>query len=191
MGYKEHEVNVTNKEKKRIESLLKSEKNIPKKLSITVKSDNAEGGNQIKLLLTKAQIRGRKSRIIHLSSRQIRANIRHEGGFLSALLSTLPMLAARMAPYVLPGLATGLLSAGVDKVFGGDGVYIRKGRNCYRADPVKGDGLFLSRQKYRAIPIKHGNGLFLKRHGQIFNGRGLILGKNSPFKNIPILGWIL
>ena len=36
-----------------------------------------------------------------------------------------------------------------------------------------------------------GDGLYLKRGDAVHNGEGLILGKNSPFKNVPILGWIL
>ena len=36
-----------------------------------------------------------------------------------------------------------------------------------------------------------GDGLFLKHGSNIYDGRGLLLGKNSPFKNIPILGLLL
>ena len=36
-----------------------------------------------------------------------------------------------------------------------------------------------------------GNGLYLMKQGRLYDGRGLILGPNSPFKNIPILGMIL
>ena len=36
-----------------------------------------------------------------------------------------------------------------------------------------------------------GNGLYLMKKGGLCDGRGLILGTNSPFKNIPILGMIL
>ena len=37
----------------------------------------------------------------------------------------------------------------------------------------------------------YGDGLYLRHPGSgIFVGEGLILGKNSPFKNIPILGSI-
>ena len=36
-----------------------------------------------------------------------------------------------------------------------------------------------------------GNGLYLTKQGGLYDGRGLILGPNSPFKNIPILGMIL
>ena len=35
------------------------------------------------------------------------------------------------------------------------------------------------------------NGLYLMKQGVLYDGRGLILGPNSPFKNIPILGTIL
>ena len=36
-----------------------------------------------------------------------------------------------------------------------------------------------------------GNGLYLMKQGGLYDGRGLILGPNSPFKDIPILGMIL
>ena len=35
-----------------------------------------------------------------------------------------------------------------------------------------------------------GNGLYLMKHGGLYDGRGIILGHISPFKNIPILGMI-
>ena len=36
-----------------------------------------------------------------------------------------------------------------------------------------------------------GDGLFLKRGDDISDGAGLLMGKNSPFKNIPVLGWLM
>ena len=36
-----------------------------------------------------------------------------------------------------------------------------------------------------------GNGLYLMKQGGLYDSRGLILGPNSQFKNIPILGMIL
>ena len=36
-----------------------------------------------------------------------------------------------------------------------------------------------------------GNGLYLMKQAGLYDGRGLIVGPNSPFKNIPILGMIL
>ena len=35
------------------------------------------------------------------------------------------------------------------------------------------------------------NGLYLMKQSGLYDGRGLFLGPNSPFKNIPILGTIL
>ena len=36
-----------------------------------------------------------------------------------------------------------------------------------------------------------GNGLYLMKQGGMYDGKGLILGPNSTFKNIPILDMIL
>ena len=36
-----------------------------------------------------------------------------------------------------------------------------------------------------------GDGLFLKDGNDISDGDGLLMGNNSPFKNIPVLGWLL
>ena len=36
-----------------------------------------------------------------------------------------------------------------------------------------------------------GNGLYWMKQRGLYDGRGLILGPNSPFKNIPILSMIL
>ena len=36
-----------------------------------------------------------------------------------------------------------------------------------------------------------GDGLFLERGNDISDGAALLMGKNSPFKNIPVLGWLL
>ena len=36
-----------------------------------------------------------------------------------------------------------------------------------------------------------GNGLYLMKQGGLYDCRGLTLGPNSPFKNVPILGMIL
>ena len=46
--------------------------------------------------------------------------------------------------------------------------------------PYKGKGL----QSY-------GDGLYLKQGGKLYDGKGLLLGPNNPFANIPILGAIL
>lgn len=68
-------------------------------------------------------------------------------------------------------------------------VYIQKKGKCYRVQKAKGKGYLLTSQ--RTIPHA-GSGLFLRQHGQSERGgHGLLLGRNSPFKNIPILKWLL
>ena len=53
-----------------------------------------------------------------------------------------------------------------------------------------GEGLYLRPTSGKGFETV-GNGLYLMKQGGLYDGRGLILGPNSPFKNIPILGMIL
>ena len=53
-----------------------------------------------------------------------------------------------------------------------------------------GEGLYLGLTSGKGFEIV-GNVLYLMKQGGLYDGRGLILGPNSPFKNIPILGMIL
>ena len=53
-----------------------------------------------------------------------------------------------------------------------------------------GEGLYLSPTSGKGFEAV-GNGLYLMKQGGLYDGRGLILSPNSPFKNIPILGMIL
>ncbi len=91
------------------------------------------------LLLTQAQINNIKNAklknkgvTLKLSGKQIRANLKVEGGFLGMLAS----LAARFIPTLLGGLATGLISGGVEKAITGsgierDGFFVQKDGKCY------------------------------------------------------------
>ena len=72
----------------------------------------------------------------------------------------------------------------------GDGIkmYLQKQGRCFGLEKC-GNGLrFIPRPKLAGI---RGDGLYLCIGSGIYDGRGLILGSKSPFKNIPILGWIL
>ena len=82
----------------------------------------------------------------------------------------------------------------VNKISGSDGVlYLKKnGTSCKVI--TAGQGLYLSPwQKASTV----GNNLYLKTPNSggyvnvSTNGAGLLLGPNSPFSNIPILGMIL
>ena len=176
---------------------LKSSLNKPS-LSIKIRLKKFGNGehNQHTLLLTRGQINsierirnaGRRTfKTIRMSKSQIKKNLAHQGGFLSFLAS----LASKALPMLVKGLASGFVSGAADQVLGksGDGLYLFKRGHCIRVDPVKGDGLYLRSHTLGDGTL--GDGLYLRRGNAIHNGEGLILGQNSPFKNIPILGWIL
>ena len=74
----------------------------------------------------------------------------------------------------------------------GDGIkmYLRKSGKCYNLKKTKDGGMHISsRPKLTSV---YADGLYLRRaNSNIHRGEGLILGENSPFKNIPLLGLIL
>ena len=153
------------------------------------------GGQHNTLLLTRGQIArierakliGKRQVTIRFSRRQVQANVQHRGGFLGMLAG----LAAKALPSLVGGLATGLVSGAVEKAVGGgvgDGLYLHKSGHCVKVEPVKGNGLYLT--PHARLPGR-GDGLYLKRGSTIHDGSGLILGPNSPFKNIPILNLLL
>ena len=92
---------------------------------------------------------------------------------------------------ILSGRTTGLLSGGINKAISGggvgDGLYLHKHDKCYRVQKCEGNGLYLA-PRPRFV---EGDGLFLKHSNDISDGAGLLMGKNIPFKNIPVLGWLL
>ena len=53
-----------------------------------------------------------------------------------------------------------------------------------------GKGLYLGPTSGKGFETV-GNGIYLMKQGELYDGRGLILGPISPFKNILILGMIL
>ena len=86
------------------------------------------------------------------------------------------------------GPLSGLASRGVKKVIG-NGLYFRKGGRVSQIETDR-EGLYLGPASGKGFETV-GNGLYLMKQGGLYDGRGLILGPNSPFKNIPILGIIL
>ena len=137
---------------------------------------------------------GRRAQI-RLSARQVAKNVSYTGGFLAAFATVAAraiLLAARVLPTILSGLTTGLLSGGINKAISdsgavGDGLYLHKHDKCFRVQKYKGNGLYLAPHRRFA----EGDLLFLKHGNDISDGAGLLMGMNNPFKNIPVLGWLL
>ena len=74
----------------------------------------------------------------------------------------------------------------------GEGIkmYLMKEGQCYDLKKTANGAMHISRRP--KLTGVSGNGLYLRYPGSgIREGEGFILGKNSPFKNVPILGWIL
>ena len=162
---------------------------------MSIKIDLDDDGNHL-LLLTPGQIikmenakrAGKKSIIFRFSRKQVRSNVKHEGGFLGALMA----MASKVLPTLLTGLASGVIGGLAEKAIGksGSGLYLgKRGRGVSKIHLVEGGGLYLSPLFY---PEEEDyDGLYMTHDDKMYRGSGLILGKDSPFRNIPILGWLL
>ena len=165
--------------------------------SIKIGADDLDGDHTI--FITNAQhkklqnTRDRgKGITIKMSSRQLKHNVKTEGGFLGALLPMLGAVGRVAAPALLgiakkavPALATGALSGlastGVSKLFG-NGLYLKKGGMIAQVE-TDGQGLYLRPYKGKGLGSR-GNGLYLKQGKRITDGRGILT-------SIPIIGDIL
>ena len=127
-----------------------------------------------------------------MSSSQLKHNKKIEGGFLGLLAGlaarALPFVAKTVLPALGVGALSGLASTGVSKSMG-LGLYLKKGGLVSQVE-TDGYGLYLKPYKGKGLE-SYGDGLYLKQGGHLFDGKGLLLGPNSPFSNIPILGAIL
>ena len=165
-------------------------------VSIRLAHANLSGDHRI--LLTRRQIQkieklrqsGKGGTTLDLSSKQVKQNVAKLGGFLPMLAglaaSALPVLAKTVLPALGVGALSGLGSAAISKAVG-SGLYLKRGGKvcCVTA---RGNGLHL---KSASLPQSYGDGLYLKHGRKFYEGSGLILGPNSPFKNVPLLGMLL
>ena len=195
MVYEKYHVNVSDGQKRRIKKSYADGKGV----SIKFSRDDLNNGDDL-IALTKSQVKKmrdalqrNKGVVIEMSPSQVKANIKMEDGFLSALLGLatrfLPTIAKTLLPGVAMGALSGAASAGVEKAIKGNGLFLKKG-GCMCSVETDGEGLYL--RKASMPPGIRGNGLYLNNGGSYQSvGKGFILGPNSPFKNIPILGAIL
>ena len=180
MRYSPIEVNVDDQQEGRLKSAIE------RKRGVTVRILLSEPKKKTFLFtkgqiakMERAQMMGKSFLGIKLSAPQVRANIEHSGGFLWAL-------ARAIGPTILKGLASYAASKGVEKLMKkGDGLFLEKNGHCAKVKMVNGGGLYLNPH-----PRFHGQGLFEVDDGEI-KGDGLLLGDNSPFKNVPLLNILL
>ena len=194
--YTNVKLSVSEGQKDRIEKALESGTGV----SLRFAYEDLSNESEYVLALTKSQInkitKAYQNGIgvtINMSKAQLKHNMKVEGGFLPAILG---FLASTVAPFLLktalPALATGALSGlastGVSKVMG-SAIYIKRGGITAKITPT-GNGLHLS--PWNKGSSVTGDGLYMKTGASTYaNGEGLILGPDSPFKNIPILGLLL
>ena len=123
-----------------------------------------------------------------MSKTQLAHSMKIEGGFLPALAALIQFLTGTVLPALGVGALSGLASTGVQKLIE-NGLYLKKGSRVCRIE-TDGEGLYLGPTSGKGFETV-GNGLYLMKQGGLYDGRGLILGPNSAFKSILILGTIL
>jgi len=198
--YRNIKVTISANQKEKLKHSLESG---AESASIRLSHQDLDNGNDV-LALTNAQInkltkayQSGDGVTIKLSKTQLKHNLKVEGGFLPALAALIPAAIAA-AKFAAVPLATGAL-AGLGGVAArkitGNGLYLKKG-GCVCQIETDGKGLYLGPASGSGLEAV-GNGLYLKRQGgggrrpTLVEGSGLLLGKNSPFKNIPVLKMIL
>ena len=192
--YKKVNVNLTENQIKKLDHELNAN---CASISLKLGKNDLEG--EYPLFLTNSQYNKLqtakdqgKGLTIRMSSRQLKYNMKTEGGFLGALLPMLAGVGRMVAPALLgvakkavPALATGALSGlastGVSKLFG-NGLYLKKGGMIAQVE-TDGQGLYLRPYKGKGLGSR-GNGLYLKQGKRITDGNGILT-------SIPIIGDIL
>ena len=154
--------------------------------SVRINADDLDGDHTI--FLTNAQHRKLenardqgKGLTVKMSSKQLKHNVKTQGGFLGAFAPALLGIAKKAVPALATGALSGLASSGVGKLFG-DGLYLKKGGMIAQVE-TDGQGLYLKPYKGKGLGSR-GNGLYLKRGKNIYDGSGFLT-------SIPIIGDIL
>lgn len=86
------------------------------------------------------------------------------------------------------GAFTGLASSTIQKAVG-NGLYLKKG-SCVCQVETNENEVYLGHNSGAGFESV-GDDLYLEKGGKLYNGKGLVLGPNSPLKKSPIFGLIL
>ena len=90
----------------------------------------------------------------------------------------IPFLTETVLPTLGVGALSGLASTRVQKLTG-NGLYLKMGGSVCRIE-TDGEGLYHGPTSGKGFETV-GNGNYLMKQGGQYDGRGLILGPNSPF----------
>ena len=190
-SYYEFSVTVSEGQREKIKHALQNDQ------AVNIRLDNSDLIGSDILLLTKAQINKIDTALkkgtgvtLKLSKTQVKKNVQFKGGFLGMLAGlaarALPIVAKTVLPALGIGALTGAANSLTQKAMG-SGLYLKRGGCCAKIE-TDGKGLYLSPTKNIE---KYGDGLYLSQNGKMYNGKGLLLGANSPFKHIPLLNLLL
>ena len=197
--YTNIKVNVSEGQKAKIKKAVQA------RTGVSIRLTHKDLSGEHVLALTQAQVNkmtkayeSGTGMTVKMSKTQLAHNMKEvEGGFLPAILGVLastvgPFLLKTALPALATGALSGLASTGVSKALGsgvdGGALYIKRGEIACKVIPA-GQGLYLAPwQKGSSVTA---SGLYMKTGSGYVNGKGLILGPNSPFQNIPILGLLL
>lgn len=200
--YKPHKVNVSDSQKDKIRQAIENHEAV----SIRFKHEDLVGEDLLVFTtqqinrIAKAFSEG-KGLTIKFSKTQLQHNKVVEGGFIGSLMGLARIAGPMIAKTLGLGALGGLASSGVNALVGGNGLtlskrggsglFLKKG-GCLSCVEIKGDGLYLSpRRMYDDFKLR-GNGLYLTDGANYQKvGKGILLGPNSPFKDIPLLNILL
>ena len=192
--YMNVKVNISEGQKEKLQYAIKANFSA---VSICLGHEDLKGNDILAVTSSQAEklakaYKNGKGITIGMSSSQLKHNTKIEGGFLGLLagLATraLPMIARTVLPALGVGALSGLASSGIQKAMG-SGLYLKKGGLVSQVE-TDGHGLYLKLHMGKGLQ-SYGDGLYLKQGGKLYDGKGLLLGPNSLFANIPILGAIL
>ena len=191
-------LNISEGQKQKIKSSLANNQPV----SIRLTNENLEGSDVV--ALTQRQInkiaqaqQQNKGVTIKMSKTQVQHNMTVNGGLLPLLAGLASSILPAITGTVLPALATGALSSVASNLVGklfnqnksGSSLYLKRGNGCAKVK-IMGDGLFLSPYKGKAFDSV-GQGIYIKSGSGYSEASGLLLGPNSPLKDVPLIGWIL
>ena len=89
------------------------------------------------------------------------------------------------------GIADDMSEAAYETANEGDGlkIYLQRDGHCFNLKR-KGNGMYVTPRPQLSGTRGH-DGLFVRVGSNFYDGEGLLLGPRSPFRNIPIVGWLL